>query len=146
MPKSVTVPRGAGDEVLARIRVPLMQRGSITHQGAAEELFIVDLGLAGVFVERREPLAVGAIVEVRFRLPRNDIPVTARCRVAWWHPEGDRLLSKSLPPGLGLAFVEISKADLGKIRDELRDQFRREPQGRRFSRPWFFLDDEGGPT
>jgi Tfp pilus assembly protein PilZ len=136
--------RGAKADVLKKVRVPLMQRGSLLRGGATEDLFIIDLALSGVFVERAEPLIVGEIVKVTFRLPRNEIPVTATCRVAWWHPQGGPLVSKSLPAGIGLTFTEISEADRAKVRDQLLDHFRREPGERRFSRQWLLADDEEG--
>jgi Tfp pilus assembly protein PilZ len=138
--------RVAREAVVERIRVPLMQKGSIFHKGQKEELFVIDLGLTGIFVERKEPLEVGELVEVEFRLPKNEIPVMARCRVAWWHPEGGPLVSKSLPAGMGLAFVEISETNRAKIREQLLDHFRRKPGGRRFSRQWILADDEPGRT
>jgi Tfp pilus assembly protein PilZ len=134
---------GSLDGVLPKIRIPLMQRGSLLHKGKTEDLFIIDLALAGVFVEREEPIEVGEMVEVRFRLPGNEIPVSARCRVAWWHPESAPLVSKSLPPGMGLAFVEISDSDLAKIREQLAEHFRKQPGERRFSRQWLLADEEG---
>jgi Tfp pilus assembly protein PilZ len=135
---------GSLDGVLSKIRIPLMQRGSLLYKGKTEDLFIIDLALAGVFVEREQAIDVGEIVEVRFRLPGNEIPISARCRVAWWHPESAPLVSKSLPAGMGLAFVEISGVDLTKIREQLAEHYRREPGERRFSRQWLLADDEGG--
>jgi Tfp pilus assembly protein PilZ len=147
MPKTSSSARGgAYDAVLPRIRVPLMQRGSLLYKGRTEDLFIIDLAMAGVFVERTQPLEVGEVVEVRFRLPGNEIPIDAKCRVAWWHPEGAPLVSKSLPAGMGLAFLDISEADRAKIRDQLLDHFRRQPGERRFSRQWLLAEDEEGGT
>jgi hypothetical protein len=143
MAKRVSVSRGPGEAALAKMRVPLMQKGTVVHRGGEEELFVIDLGIAGIFVERAQPLDLGELVEVRFRLSRNAIPVVATCRVAWWHPEGGPLVSKALPSGLGLAFTRISEEDQAKIRAELRDQFRRRPRARRFSRQW--LDEDPGP-
>jgi Tfp pilus assembly protein PilZ len=120
-----------------------MQRGSLVYRGKTEDLFIIDLALAGVFVEREHPIEIGETVEVHFRLPGNEIPVTARCRVAWWHPEKAPLVSKSLPAGMGLAFVDISEADRTKIREQLAEHFRRQPGERRFSRQWLLADEEG---
>ena len=66
--------------------------------------------LRGVFVERAEPLPIGETVELRFRLPGNELPVATRCRVAWWRPPDMELTSKTLPSGVGLEFVEIDGA------------------------------------
>jgi Tfp pilus assembly protein PilZ len=131
------------ETVLARIRIPLMQLGTMVVEGASEEVFVLDLGVLGVFVERERPLPVGARVEIRFRLPGNEIPVAALCRVAWWHPAGAPLVSRSLPAGMGLNFLEISDPDRARIRERLLEHFRREPRARRFVRQWPPQEGEG---
>jgi hypothetical protein len=56
--------------------------------------------------------------------------------VAWFHAEGARLQSKTLPPGLGLEFLHLSDADNGRLRRHLLEHFRRSPADRKFSRQW----------
>jgi hypothetical protein len=102
--------------------------------GRTEETFVIDVGLSGAFVERKAPLNVGDGVEIRFCLPENEIPITARCRVAWWHDERAPAQSKALPAGAGLEFTEIAPEDQQRLRDYLSDYYRREPNSRRFVR------------
>jgi hypothetical protein len=92
--------------------------------------------VAGVFVERAEALAADQAVGIRFRWPGSERPFEARCRVAWWHPEGEPLSSKSLPPGGGLEFVEMSDTDRERVRDLLLEYCQRQPRVRRFLRHW----------
>jgi len=141
MQKAVTA--DSPSEPLRRIRIPFIHRGRLIHDGVKEELFLVDLGLAGAFVERQSPLPIGERVTLRFSLPGNDRPMTAACRVAWWHPPGGALVSKSLPAGLGLEFLEISEEDEARLKRYLREYLDGEPQGRRFHRSWP-LSGEGG--
>src|SRR5689334_2309870 len=101
------------DSVLRQLRIPFVRRASLIHGQEHEDVFVIDLGLAGIFIERREPLPVGAQVEIRLPMPESEIPLQARCRVAWWHPEGAPLASKSLPAGAGLEFLEMSPSDQG---------------------------------
>jgi len=123
------------DPVLRRIRIPLIRRAILTRaDGRAEDLFVIDLGLSGVFVERPEALPTGERVGIRFTLPGNDIPVQAACRVAWWHPPGAPLVSKSLPSGVGLEFVEVSRHDYDRLRTHLLDYLRSQIGPRRFHR------------
>jgi Tfp pilus assembly protein PilZ len=123
------------DPVLRRIRIPLIRRATLTRaDGRAEDLFVIDLGLSGIFVERSEPLPAGERVGIRFTLPGNEIPLQADCRVAWWHPPGAPLVSKSLPPGVGLEFVEVSEQDQGRVRAHLLDYLRSHLGPRRFHR------------
>jgi hypothetical protein len=132
---------GSGDGVppepiLRKMRVPLVQRARLTHRGVSEDVFTADIGLLGVFLERAKPLTAGEEVEVRFALPGNEIPIVARCRVAWFHAAGVHLQSKSLPSGVGLEFLHMPDADQERLRHHLLEHFRKNPADRRFSRQW----------
>ena len=124
------------EPILRKMRIPLVQRSRLTHHGVSEDVFTADVGLLGVFVERSKPLDAGEEVELRFPLPGNEIPIVARCRVAWFHAEGVKLQSKALPPGLGLEFVHLSEADHERLRRHLLEHLRKSPADRRFSRQW----------
>ncbi len=124
------------DSVLRQLRIPFVRRASFVHGPVHEEVFVIDLGLAGVFIERHEALPVGDQVEIRLPMPDSEIPLQARCRVAWWHPEGAPLASKSLPAGAGLEFVEMSESDQGRLREQLVQYCRQHPRVRRFLRHW----------
>lgn len=124
------------DSVLRQLRIPFVRRASLVRGQVHEDVFVIDLGLAGVFIERREALPVGDQVEIRLPMPDSEIPLLARCRVAWWHPEGAPLASKSLPAGAGLEFVEMSESDQGRLREHLVGYCRQHPRVRRFLRHW----------
>jgi Tfp pilus assembly protein PilZ len=124
------------ESVLGQLRIPFVRRAALVSAGAAEDVFLIDIGLAGVFVERAESMKVGDAVEIRFPWPGSEVPFSARCRVAWWHPSGAPLSSKSLPPGAGLQFVEMSPADRDRLHDFLVDYCRQNPRVRRFLRHW----------
>ena len=133
------VPRRAragvpADSVLVKIRIPLIQRARLVAASGEEDVFMMDLGLKGVFIERKAPLPVGDEVRLRFPLPGNEIPVEARCRVAWWHAPEQALLSKSLPAGMGLEFVEVLNRGGERVRAFVEGYLRGQPRGRRFHR------------
>lgn len=146
MPKAAPSTSGPDttDEVIEKVRVPFIQKAVLVRPGAEEPLFLVDLGVEGAFAERAEPLAVGEKVRLRFRLPGNEIPLEAGCRVAWANARSGRLVTKALPPGVGLWFVEMEPADRGRLRAFLSDYLR--GGLRRFHRPWPpDLEDEPAP-
>ena len=122
------------ESVFRRIRITFIQKATLSHAGGVEERFLMDLGVRGVFVERDSPLPDGSTVEVSFRLPGNELPVTAHCRVAWWHPADMTLTSKTLPAGLGLEFVDIDGAGARRVRAYMAEYLRRDPRERRFHR------------
>jgi Tfp pilus assembly protein PilZ len=132
------------DSVLRKLRVSLIQRATLLWNGQEEPVFTMDVGLAGVFVERTSPLPLGETVTLSFVLPGNAIPVSAACRVAWWHAPHAPLVSKSLPAGLGLEFVSISEADRARLRELLLEHWQRDPRARQFVRQW--PDEPGEPT
>jgi uncharacterized protein (TIGR02266 family) len=124
------------EAVLDKVRIPFVQKASITHKSETQEAFTIDVGLAGVFVERDEPLPIGEPVMVSFGLPGYETPLTARCRVAWWYAGDKPLPSKSLPPGIGLQFVDLSEADKRRVRELVVEHYRQHPRVRRFLRHW----------
>lgn len=137
MPKPAHRPASEDDppeDVLRSIRIAYVQRAELVHQGRERVVFLVDLGLVGVFVELGEPLPVGDHADLRFPLPGNDIPVSVGCRVAWWHEPGRE--PRQFPAGIGLEFVELSDIDRARLRAHLVEHCRRPTRDRRFTRPW----------
>ena len=124
------------ESVLRQLRIPFVRRVTLASASRNEDAFMIDIGLAGAFVERAESIPVDEEIEIRFPWPGSEIPFAARCRVAWWHPEGAPLSSKSLPPGAGLQFVDMSEHDRDRLRALLVDYCRQNPRVRRFLRHW----------
>jgi hypothetical protein len=122
--------------VLQQLRIPFVRRATLVSKLLTEEVFLIDIGLCGAFIERAQALPVDQAVEICVPWPGSEVPFSARCRVAWWHAEGAPLASKSLPPGAGLQFVEMSDADRTRLRALLVDYCRQNPHVRRFLRHW----------
>jgi len=131
------------DGVLRQLRIPFVRKANLVSGGGTEEVFLIDIGLTGAFVERAQSMVVGDVVEIRFPWPGSEIPFSTRCRVAWWHPSGAPLSSKSLPPGAGLQFLEMSEADRGRLHGLLVDYCRQNPRVRRFLRHWPEAERQG---
>jgi PilZ domain len=131
------------DPVLKRIRIPFIQRASVSIAGRREELFMVDLGLRGTFLERTAAIAPGEEIEIWFPLPGNEIPVHARCRVAWSRAPAGPPHVRGLPPGVGVEFVQMSERDGERIRQHLADHLRQNPRHRRFLRHPEDSEEEG---
>jgi Tfp pilus assembly protein PilZ len=133
--------RALAEASLRGLRIPFIQKASLSHGAHEEELFLVDLGMRGAFAERDAPLPVGERVMLRFALPGNSIALVFACRVAWWHPPDGRLFSKVLPAGVGLEFLEGSEDDYRRLERYLQEYLRREGAARRFHRPWPLSED-----
>ena len=145
MPKDAQpLTQGLTPEQLRQVRIPFIQRAALVRAGEREEVFLVDLGLAGAFAERARPLPVGELVSLSFPLPGNVNRLQVVCRVAWWNSPSAALVTKALPAGLGLEFVEMGDSDRERLRAHLLAYLSRK-SGRRFhrSRP---LDDDGEGT
>jgi uncharacterized protein (TIGR02266 family) len=112
-----------------KVRIPFVQRVRLRVDGAPRDAFAVDLGLEGVFVETPPGGALGAALEVEFKLPGNAIPLRAAVRVAW-----TRLDRR--PHGVGLQFVEMNAKDRERLHAYLLRYCEREGRGRRFARAW----------
>lgn len=124
------------ESLLRRLRIPFVRRALLAHGGGEEEIFMIDIGLEGAFIERSEALPPDDTLEIRFPWPGSEVPFRARCRVAWWHAPETPLSSKSLPPGAGLQFTEMSDADRERLRSHLVEYCRQDPRVRRFFRHW----------
>ncbi len=121
---------------LRELRIPFVRKATLLRGGNEAQTFLIDIGLQGVFVEAAEALRSDAPLEIRFSWPGSEIPFQARCRVAWWHPEGAPLSSKSLPSGAGLEFTELSDRDRERLRSYLVEYCHRHPRVRSFLRHW----------
>ena len=129
--------------VLQQLRIPFVRRVTLVSAARTEEAFMIDIGLAGAFIERAQPMPVDQTIEIHVPWPGSEIPFRASCRVAWWHPEGAPLASKSLPPGAGLQFVDMSAVDRERLRALLVDYCRQNPRVRRFLRHWPDAERQG---
>lgn len=69
-----------------------------------------DISEGGVFVSTYRDLAVGSLVDIEFSLPGSDRVVHARGEVRW-----HRDASPDVPPGVGIAFDELSDEDRALI-------------------------------
>jgi len=124
---------GPTEPALRKIRIPCIRRGTVAVAGVREHLFVVDLGLRGVFIERSQPLTPGQEIELWFPLPGNEIPVRARCRVAWWRSAEAAAQSRTTA-GIGVEIVEISDGDTERLRRHLLEYLQGHPRQRRFLR------------
>jgi hypothetical protein len=129
--------------VLAKLRIPFVQRARLAQGDSTRDVFLVDLGLQGVFAELEPTTPLGESVQIRFPLPGNEIPVAALCRVAWRHAGGAS--PRGLPRGVGLEFVDVSPADRTRLREHVVEYWRRAGPSRRFTRPWPTVDGKEGP-
>ena len=119
---------------LRKIRIPCIQRATVRIAGASEDLFMIDLGLRGVFVERSGAVPEGEEIEISFPLPGNELRLHARCRLAWVRLQGITVGARTLPAGIGLEFLSMSDRDSERVRQHLLDYLQRHPRDRRFLR------------
>lgn len=124
------------EEVLRQLRIPMIRKVTLTLKGRPEEVFAIDVGLAGIFIERKEPLVVNEKAEVEFGVPGNELSIKARCRVAWCHRKGAPLKGKTLPAGIGLQYVEMAESDKARLREHVLEYCRRHPKTRQFHPSW----------
>ena len=82
--------------------------------------YFINMSAGGVFIESTTILPEDTELTVKFKLPVSDNIIIARARVAWVN---DPLESKksSLPPGMGLQFLDLPMEDIHTIRTYLVD-------------------------
>lgn len=81
--------------------------------------YSVNMSTGGVFIESGKILPVDTPLMVEFRLPINNKLITCKARVAWVNEPGAPV-KPSLPPGMGVQFLELTLENIRAIRNFLR--------------------------
>jgi uncharacterized protein (TIGR02266 family) len=95
-----------------------LARIAIFHGSEQKKLitdYTVNVSTGGVFIETSKILPVGTHLTMKFKLPDNDRIINCNSRVAWTNGP-DALKKPSLPPGMGIQFIDLSQDDLQAIR------------------------------
>lgn len=95
--------------VPCRVSVQLTA-GGVSHAGLSE-----DIGTGGMYVATFHPFSRGDELSLSFVLPGGSVPIEARGRVAWVNG-GDPPVKPSLPPGIGIEFIEITGSGMTLVR------------------------------
>ena len=74
--------------------------------------YATTLGAGGLFIETEQPLALGLLVRVRFRLPGGSQLHAIEGRVNWTHRPEDTRAGDLRPSGMGIAFTDAAAAAL----------------------------------
>jgi uncharacterized protein (TIGR02266 family) len=95
-----------------------LARIAIFHGPYQKEIltdYTVNMSAGGVFIESRMIMPEDTQVTVKFKLPDSDTIIVSKATVAWVN---DPVSPKkpSLPPGMGLQFLDLSLEDLHAIR------------------------------
>jgi len=77
--------------------------------------YSVNMSTGGVFIESNMILPEDSDVTVKFKLPNSDNIIVVKAIVAWVN-DPSSLKKPSLPPGMGLQFLDLSLEDLHTIR------------------------------
>jgi len=83
-----------------------------------EELLIdhsINISTGGVFVESNVILPKDTELNIELDLPNSTAPICTHARVAWVN-DPDNIKKSSLPPGMGLQFLTLSKEAMHTIR------------------------------
>jgi uncharacterized protein (TIGR02266 family) len=89
-----------------------------TYQKKLLTNYSINLSTGGVFVETHNILPVNKEVIVKFNLPESDTVIISKARVAWTNDPGF-LKKTTLPPGMGLQFLDLSLENMRTIRKYL---------------------------
>jgi uncharacterized protein (TIGR02266 family) len=77
--------------------------------------YCINMSTGGVFIESSMILPEDTELTVKFNLPNSDTIIIANARVAWIN-DLPILKKASLPPGMGLQFINLSLEDMYTIR------------------------------
>lgn len=78
--------------------------------------YSVDMSGGGLFLETDTMRPVDTPLVIKFKLPGTDAVIVCNSRVAWINEPGD-IKKSSLPPGMGIQFLDLSLENPIKIRE-----------------------------
>ena len=86
------------------------------------EEFLIDytsnISIGGLFIQTQDPLEVGTLFRIRFRIPGDPEPVETDAEVCWiLRPED----AGALQPGMGVRFASLKEEDRARVEDLLKD-------------------------
>jgi Tfp pilus assembly protein PilZ len=100
------------------LRVPFVRRCSLTIGDQEHEALLIDLSVAGIYVQTNASIGEGDEAVIKFRVPGNDRLLEIETVVVYVNHDQKHPVH-SLPPGAGLRFrnlsVEDSKLVVGAI-------------------------------
>lgn len=105
--KETTSSNGPADAASGRVhhRVPVQLLVDYRANGNYLFDFCRDLGAGGVFIETKQPLSQGSVVELIFTLPDSKETLEAKGRVIWSQAE---VAGSATAPGMGVQFEEFT--------------------------------------
>jgi len=104
-----------------RRRVPFVRRCELRAGEDRREGLLCNISPLGAYVSLDSIPQVGAVVELSFGVPQNELPVVVEAQVTWDNPYQDNPLH-GLPPGCGLRFLSLTATDKKRI-DRLIDEY-----------------------
>lgn len=77
--------------------------------------YSVNVSSGGLFIETDKILPLDTMLMVKFKLPGEEAVIACKSRVAWIN-EHFAPKKPSLPPGMGIQFIDLSIEDMHAIR------------------------------
>lgn len=97
-------------------RTSFSERVVLTHEQTTHNLYAESLSEGGVYIRKKNPLPVGSEIEVT--LPLFDGPISVKGKVIY--VKGLHADMFRIPPGMAIEFTNISEADVGRLRGQVK--------------------------
>jgi PilZ domain len=121
--KTQTAPTAPTPKTPRSLRIPFVRRCTLTIGDQEHVSLLIDLSVAGVYVQTKASIGEGDEAVLKFRVPGNDRLMEIQTIVVYVNHDQKHPVH-SLPPGAGLRFrnlsVEDSKLVVGTILDYCR--------------------------
>ena len=108
------MPGDPQDERRLHARVPIHGRCWCESKNVTLYVQMSNISEEGLFIKTATPLEIGSCATIRLVLPETNAEVEARGEVVWTRRHREE---GSLPPGMGLHFVELRQ----EFRDKLKN-------------------------
>jgi uncharacterized protein (TIGR02266 family) len=95
-------------------RVPIKLKVDCQYEGNFLFENAINISEHGIFIETREPMPAGTMIDLQFKLDEGDRAVEVLGEVIWINPvrpEGE----KNHNPGMGIRFVNMKEIDKERV-------------------------------
>lgn len=107
------------DDRRDEIRAPTTVKVSYPTPMEFVDNYLHNLGLGGLFVKTETPLSRGEKILLKIFLPDNEKMLEVRGEVVWTRGQEEVTTEGTLPAGMGIRFLELSKEGRKRIIDTL---------------------------
>ena len=107
----------SGEDKREETRIPVQMLVDYKCDGNYLFDFCRDLGAGGIFIETKDPIAIGETIDCTFTLPDSKKTLAIKGEILWHQGETKGDDGETQPAGMGVQFCEYTEEQQKVLRD-----------------------------